>query len=43
MSDIQVLKLCSTLFLTVLVWGLASILSFMDFETKRPITRDRNR
>ncbi len=43
MSEIQVFKLFSILLVTVLVWGLASILSFMDFEPKRRTTRDRKR
>ena len=43
MSDIQVLKLFSTLLVTVLVWGLAFIGNSIDFESKRRTTRDRNR
>ena len=43
MSEIQALKLFSTLFLTVLIWGLAFIGNSIDFEPKRPTTRDRNR
>jgi len=43
MSEIQALKLFSTLLVAALVWGLASIGNLIDFEPKRPATRDRNR
>ena len=43
MSEVQVLKLFSTLLVTVLVWGLAFAGSLIDFEPNRPTTRDRER